>query len=330
MFPEEVENKIIFVAPLDWGLGHATRCVPIIKKLLNNNNQVVLGLTSLTSKILEKEFPHLKKVFLPEYNISYSTILPLWLKLLFHYPSFKRTIKKEKEALKKIIIENHINLIISDNRYGLVHPKMDAVIICHQINLKTPFLNYYINKVHLKLLKNFTEVWVPDYEDKTKRLSGELGENAFNLKLKYIGPQSRFCLQNVSKKYDLLFLLSGPEPFQENLLNRIINFLPELTENNIAIVTSSKDKLVKNKNVTVFYLPELKILNEIICSSELIICRSGYSTLMDLYTLEKKNIILVPTKGQTEQEYLAEYWNTKFGTIVAKENNLLACLKSIQ
>lgn len=329
MFPEEVKNKTVFVAPLDWGLGHVTRCIPIIKTLLDNSNRVVLGVTKSTERVLLEEFPKLEKVYLPEYAIRYSALLPLWLKLLLQYPAIKRVVSNEHQVLSKIISTYRIDFVISDNRYGLYHSKIKSVIICHQLNLKTPFFTSFANKVHNKLLRNFSQIWVPDFEDKTKRLAGELSNNIGRLNAVYIGPQSRLTKVVQESKYDYLFLLSGPEPLQGNFLDAILNFSPELDSKKIAIISGSKNNVQTNSNVDYFYLPEAKVLSELICCSDTIICRSGYSTLMDLNKLDKKELVLVPTKGQTEQEYLASYWKSKFGVSVAKdEKELFNLLKS--
>lgn len=326
MFPEEVKNKTVFVAPLDWGLGHATRCIPIIRTLLDNSNRVVLGVTKSIEKILSEEFPQLEKVYLPEYNITYSTKLPVWLKLLFQYPSIKRVISKEHRVLNNLINEYKIDVVVSDNRYGLYHSQIHSVIVCHQLNLKTPFLNSLANKIHKNLLKKFSEIWVPDYADESSRLSGELSNNIGKLNVTFIGPQSRLTKTAHLTKYDLLFLLSGPEPLQGNFLNEIVEFLFHYNDIKVAIVSGSKKHININSNVSYFYLPESNLLSEIICSSQTIICRSGYSTLMDLNKLEKNDVILVPTKGQTEQEYLANYWQGKIGARVASEEKALFSL----
>jgi len=165
--------------------------VPIIKALLENNNKVILGCTSLTEKILEQEFPQLEKIQLPEYAISYSSTMPIWFKLVSQYSRIKSIINQEHQLLKKLIRSKNIEVVISDNRYGLFSKDALSIIICHQINLIAPFLSKLANKIHVTLLKNFAEVWVPDFEDGSKKLAGELSRNKNDLKCKYLGPLSR-------------------------------------------------------------------------------------------------------------------------------------------
>jgi len=310
---QEIKNKTVFISALDWGMGHATRCVPVIASLVENNNTVIIGVTPLTEAIFSQEFPTLQKVQIPPYNIKYSSFLPVWMKLILDLKRIAKVIVNEKKVLQEIIIEYKINVVISDNRFGLYSRKSHCIFISHQLFLKAPFLNAIAQRINKKYILNFDEVWVPDYEDVSESLSSLLSHGKhFHKNVKYIGPQSRFK-KNISSeiKYDYLFLISGPEPqnsiFQNLLLEKSKNY-PQLK---FALANNSEQKK-REINVTYFISPDAKKLSEIICKSKNIICRSGFSTLMDLYVLKKFDLILVPTPGQTEQEYLAELWKEKF------------------
>lgn len=302
-------------------MGHATRCVPIIRALLSNGNTVILGTTSLTEKVFKEEFSELERIQLPEYNISYSSVLPLWLKLGTQYPKILNAIKEEHELLDRHISKNKIDIVISDNRYGLYSKNARSIILCHQLNLKTPFFKKWSNSTHVELLKKFNEVWVPDYEEKDRKLAGELSENVFGLNCKYIGPLTRLQKIETEIKYDHLFLLSGPEPTQTDLLKSIIDRLKD-HKGKAVIVSSSSFSSDLHENITHFKLPKANELSEIIAASKTVVCRSGYSTLMDTHALGKKELILIPTAGQTEQEYLAEYWSKKFNSVCLPEGQL--------
>jgi hypothetical protein len=295
--------------------------VPVIRALISNGNTVILGTTALTDKIFKQEFPLLERVQLPEYNITYSSVLPLWLKLGSQYPKVLKVIKEEHSLIEKCVKEKKIDVIVSDNRYGLYSKKARSIIICHQLNLKTPFFEKWSNSTHVDLLKKFNEVWVPDHGSKNKKLAGELSENVFGLNCRYIGPLSRLQKRSADIKYDHLFLLSGPEPTQSDLLNKIAEKLTNY-KGKALIVTSSTEEPELNKNVKLMRLPGTEELSAAITRSKIIVCRSGYSTLMDLDLLEKKEMILIPTPGQTEQEYLAEYWSKKFKAIHLPEEQL--------
>jgi hypothetical protein len=282
---------------------------------------VILGTTTLTEKIFKQEFPKLERVQLPGYNISYSSVLPLWLKLGTQYPKILKVIKKEHTLIEKLVKTQKIDLIISDNRYGLYSSKAKSIIICHQLNLKTPFFEKWSNSTHVDLLKKFDEIWVPDHDNKEKKLAGELSENVFGLNCRYIGPLSRLQKKEAEIKYDHLFLLSGPEPTQTDLLIKFVEKLKNYQGKGL-IVTSSEEKPELNKNVVLLRLPSTDELSAAITRSKTIVCRSGYSTLMDLDLLGKKELVLIPTPGQTEQEYLAEYWGRKFNSIYLPEDQL--------
>jgi len=317
------QQKNVLVAPLDWGLGHATRCVPIIKELLLAQNKVLLGVTPLTSKILCTEFPELEVIALPNYSIQYSRILPLWLKLLLQFPKIAAVIKKENLLLDHWIQKHQLDIVISDNRYGLFHPKTTNIIICHQINLKAPLFNRASNKKNIGYLKNFHEVWVPDYQNANDNLAGSLSINVHKLPVKYIGPQSRLQPLNQAAVYHALFLLSGPQPLQGLLLNKIMALAATLVNKKIAIIAESVFEKTIPLHVDFFSLPDVNEINKIIAQSDWVICRSGYSTLMDMHVLGKEKLIIIPTPGQTEQEYLASYWQDRFETVHAiKEKNL--------
>jgi predicted glycosyltransferase len=328
-----IEEKNILIVPLDWGLGHVTRCVPIIKELLKKNT-VILGVTPLTNTILGEEFPHLKQIEFPGYEIEYSRTLPLWIKLGLNYPRLSRIIASEKNLLEKIINENKIDVVISDNRFGLYSSKAHCVFITHQLFLKAPAFQRLAQSVNRKYILKYDEVWVPDYDQEgnstgsaTGNLSGELSHGVhFHKNVKYIGPKSR--LQEViceveKNKYDYLILLSGPEPGRTILEETLLKKAKGSTKK-IALVRGSRFKIQdsRTEGIDILDFPSKEVLKKLILSSQKIICRSGYSTLMDMHVLGKKELILIPTPGQTEQEYLAEYWHEQFGTTTLLEKNI--------
>jgi len=315
-------GKTIFIAPLDWGLGHATRCVPIIREL-EKENKIIIGVTPRIKLIFDQEFPHLQQIELPSYNISYSKILPLWLKLLLSWPSINKVIKQEHNLLDNLLDKLKIELVISDNRFGLHTVKLPTVFVTHQLFLKTPFGRGLAQNINKKYILKFSEVWVPDYENENHCLSGELSHGShFHANVKYIGPQSRLTFKdNLPPKYDVLFLLSGPEPQQSILGQYLISTIAKKSDLKYALVSNS---FVANSTpqLDVFKSPTAEKLSELIVQSKKIICRSGYSTLMDLHLLKKKNIVLIPTPGQTEQEYLAELWQNKFRISPLSQKNV--------
>lgn len=319
-----IANKTIFISALDWGLGHATRCVTIIKSL-QKNNTIIIGVTPLTQTIFDEEFPELQKIEVPAYNIRYSKKMPISLKLFLDAPKILNTIKKENKLLEELITKHKIDVVISDNRFGLHSKNAHCIFITHQLFLKTSVATKFAQNINKKYILNFDEVWVPDGEDESKSLSGDLSHGIhFHKNVKYIGVLSRLQKNNTTEKiYDYLFLISGPEPQQGIFANLLIQKTLDYPNLKFAMVCPSR---LKNeaKNLVIFVSPTAKQLSQVIEKSKKIICRSGYSTLMDLQKLQIdfKNVILVPTPSQTEQEYLTNYTKNKFGCTSVLQVNL--------
>lgn len=323
---EEIKNKVVFISPLDWGLGHASRCVPIITEL-SKNNRVIIGITVLNETYFNFYFPDHQKIKVPSYEISYSKTWPAYLKVLFQAPKIIRVIRKEKQLIRSIINQHQIDLIISDNRFGFFHPQVTSIFITHQLNVKVPFLSGLANFINRKLIHQFNEVWVPDYEHVSSRLSGELCDShKIKIPVKYIGPQS--ALSGVSgaayliPKIDLLILLSGAEPKRSSLEKQLSRLFIDETIKCVIVRGTTLHQTNENNKVTFYNEVFGEELKQLILCADKIICRSGYSTLMDLHLLNKKKLLLIPTPGQTEQEYLAIYWKEKFGAQVCTRGKL--------
>lgn len=321
-----ISGKTIFIAPLDWGLGHATRCVPIIKEL-SANNKVIIGASSLNKVFFDNYFPQLQKIDLPSYKISYSKNLPVWSKILLQWPKISAVINEEKKLLEQIINQNKIDLVISDNRFGLYNKNVESIFITHQLNVKSPFFLGLANKKNKEYIHNFHKIWVPDHKNENERLSGQLSDSRdIKIPVEYIGPKSALkdIEINVSEdeRSDILILLSGVEPQRSILENKLIEKFKDSAHKIILVRGSNSEFNFENKNICAFNFAFDGELKKLILCAETIICRSGYSTLMDLHLLNKKKIILIPTPGQTEQEYLADYWKEKFGVQTIQQKNI--------
>lgn len=301
------KKKTILVAPLNWGLGHATRCIPIINGLLQSGFKVFIASDGVALELLRKEFPELKNIELPSYNIEYpkNGSFLKW-KLLLKLPQIKKANSSEKKVIKQLVSEGKIQGIISDNRFGVRSSKIPSVYITHQLNVLSGSSTFFSSKTHQKIIKKFDECWVPDVEY-SPNLSGELGHlKSTNLKLKYLGILSRMNKIELPIKYKYLLLLSGPEP-QRSLLEE--KLLGEFNNYNHSIllvrgVVEEKQKIVQQKNVKVYNFMTTEELEKTINESNIIVARSGYTTIMDLAVLRKK-AFFIPTPGQPEQFYLA-------------------------
>lgn len=304
-----LSQKRILVSPLDWGLGHATRCIPIIRLLLKNNAKVVIAGDGNALELLKIEFPQLQFIFLKGYNIFYSNKGNMIFKMLFSVPKILARIVIEHQTLKKIITENNIDIVISDNRYGLWNRQIKCVFITHQLMIKTPFAEKLLHRIVLFFVNKFDECWIPDVEGENN-LSGDLAhkyplpKNTF-----FIGTLSRF---NVDEKiypaeYDVMVIVSGVEP-QRSVFEKLV--IEELQQTSLkAIVVCGKPQLMREEkiinNVKIVSHLNTGEMRQVILQSKIIVARSGYSTIMDLAVLGKK-AIFIATPGQTEQEYLAE------------------------
>lgn len=298
----------ILVAVLNWGLGHATRCIPIIQALEKNNFEVFIASNGDALRLLETEFKHLKSIKLPPYNISYSQ-KPHFLKweLLAQSPHILKTISKEKKLMEELVQKYKFNGIISDNRWGCRHPDVKSVFITHQYRVLSGNTTYFSSEIQQKYIAKFNECWIPDIPGK-RNLSGKMGHFAATANnVRYIGVLSRFQKKKTKIKYDLGVVLSGPEP-QRTLLENILLEHLKHSDKKIIFVRGkiNGDILVaENEQIQVENYLNSAALEKVMLKSEIIICRSGYSSLMDLTKLEKK-AFLIPTPGQFEQEYLAK------------------------
>lgn len=314
-------KKRILVAPLNWGMGHATRCIPIIKALENEGFQPIIASDGVALKLLEKEFPHLESITLPSYNITYSkTKRGLKWKILTQTPKIYKINFAEKKLINSIIDKHKIDGIISDNRFGIRSKRVPCVFMSHQLNVLSGSTTWFSSKMHQRIIKQFDQCWVPDFEG-NPNLSGKLGhvtdkKNA--LKLKYIGPLTRLQQENIAIAYDIMVLLSGPEPQRTFLENILFKELENFKGNILfvkGVVEKEQTKIVKNQ-FTIYNFMQTNDLQKAINASKFIISRSGYTTIMDLAALGKK-AFFIPTPGQFEQEYIAER--------LTKEGIILSC-----
>jgi uncharacterized protein (TIGR00661 family) len=311
---EERVKPRILVAPLDWGLGHATRCIPIVQELLALHCDVWLAGEGIQEELLKTEFPDLPLLSLPGYRIRYSkTAKGLAWKMIQQGSKINRAIKFENRWLKKMMALYQFDAVISDNRYGLYHPSVPCIFITHQLLIKSsmaPWSERVLQKINYRYINQFAACWIPDHET-NHPLAGDLSHPAVypGIPVRYIGPLSRFEQKDIAViKNHLLIILSGPEP-QRSLLEEII--LRDISHyNHTATIVRGLPGFsshIPSTNMIRIYnhLPSAA-LNDEISKAEYVISRSGYSTVMDLMALQKKSI-LIPTPGQTEQEYLGEY-----------------------
>nr|WP_243694636.1 glycosyltransferase [Flavobacterium psychrotolerans] len=301
-------TRNILIAPLNWGLGHATRCIPIIKALEKNGFTPIIASDGVALEMLRKEFPHLQTLELPSYQIEYAKngAYFKW-KMLKNAPKMIQAILAEKKLVKKWTKEHHLIGIISDNRLGVCNKKVPSVFITHQLNVMTGNTTWITSKLHQHIIKKFDECWVPDFET-APNLTGKLGHlEKPDFKIKYVGPLSRLEKKELPLKYDLMVILSGPEPqrgiLEDLLKEKLIDFDGKVVFIKGKVETNQTKEQIKNILYCNFMTSDE--LEHTFNESNIILCRSGYTTVMDLAKLGKK-AFFIPTPGQYEQEYLAK------------------------
>lgn len=297
----------ILIAPLDWGLGHATRCIPLIRAYLNAGIKVDIAGNGRSLLLLKKEFPELRFHDLPGYNVRYFSN-NMFINILFQGPKIVIAAFKEYFALQEIVKNEQFDLIISDNRFGCFSKRVESVFITHQVNIQTPlgFLSQLVNFFNRIVINRFDECWIPDTPENA--LGGNLSKAVKLKKFRFIGLLSRFNKLDVPLKWEVVVVLSGPEPQRTHLEKIIAKQAIDLDISTIIIQGKPESNTHKSlsEKVKIIGHATSHELNKTMAAAKLIICRSGYSSLMDLAKI-KKNAILIPTPGQTEQEYLAQH-----------------------
>lgn len=301
-------KKTILIAPLNWGLGHATRCIPIIKALNNNGFTPIIGSDGIALSLLKHEFPELTCVEFSSYDISYAKKAKnfKWA-ILKRTPKLLKAIKAEKKFTEQLIEHYKIDGIISDNRLGVYNKQVPSVFITHQINVLSGSTTKISSKLHQHIIKKYTQCWVPDQQNEPS-LSGVLGHlDHYNPTIKYIGPLSRFEKIDMPTTIDILLLISGPEPQRTLLQEKLLSEFQNTNKNVVMVcgVVENQQTISSIGSVVVYNFMTSGQLEETLNKSKLIVSRSGYTTIMDLAKLGKK-AFFIPTPGQFEQEYLAK------------------------
>lgn len=317
----------ILVAPLDWGLGHASRCVPVIRFLLNNGMIVLLGGSGSSLAYLRRRFPELESVELPSARMQYGRGGMVSFRFLASMFCFAFNIPREHRALERIIAEHSIDYVFSDNRLGLYSNSAISFYMTHQLRFDSGYMNRFVawlmRRLHSHYIIKYRCCFVPDAEGKLS-LSGMLSKS--DLKTKYLGPLSRFAGEQECNDgrgdFDLL-ILSGVEPQRTTLENIFIEKYSAMPGHRLHIIrgVSGTEELDVPEFITYENDPADERIAMLVWSARRVFCRSGYSSLCDLAALGRR-AVLVPTPKQPEQEYLAEYFSRTFGFVTCSQEKL--------
>lgn len=308
-------DRQVLVCVLDWGLGHATRCAVIIKDLQALEYTPVLAAHGAAFFWLKENFPQLEIIEKPGYDVSYSKEIPFFIDVFRQLPKLFSRIREEKKWLDELLDKHSFSAIISDNCYGCYHHTIPSFIITHQTQLPVKGLAGKMAQKRVnKALDCFDTVLIPDVAGEFN-FAGALSHHQLK-KVHYIGALSRFEGDDPGihskKSYTVCALISGPEPERAHFERALHASLQNIPGKHL-LFTGSKAPLFKStEQIQCLALNESKKISEALQQSEVIITRAGYSSLMDLASLKKK-ALLIPTPGQKEQEYLAEFWAERYG-----------------
>ncbi len=309
------ELSRILIAPLDWGLGHATRCIPVICALKEAGHEVFLAASGPQETLFRQVFPNLPILPIPGYEVRYGrTARQTTWQLVKQLPKIRRRIKNETKWLADYQQKYHFDVVVSDNRFGLHHPDIHCIFITHQLYIIHPWGNWasqILQKWNYKQIEKFNACWIPDYKE-APGLAGKLSHPSVlpNIPVEYIGPLSRLHKSETPIKKGHLFIsISGPEP-QRSMMEDIV--LQKIAHYNgsaciVRGLPGERNQIPGTNSIEVVNHLDAGQYAEQMAKAEKVICRSGYSTIMDLERMQKEKVFLIPTGGQTEQEYLAQH-----------------------
>lgn len=326
----QTDQKTVVFAPLNWGLGHATRLLPLIKSYQKKGWKVLVASDGDALKLIQKDCPDIETYDIQSKPLAYSKYKFLIAHLFLLVPRFLKNIKKDRLFLQQLSQNVEIDLIVSDNRYGFRQDKIKSIFISHQLQLAfpkylKPFKFIVQNRIN-RWINQFDSCWIMD--DNKHRLAGHLSsEKALKIPHQFIGLQSRMQAQKGIEDIDFLAIISGLEPQRSLFEAQIINAFKN-TDYKLMIVGGHFDKDTEYSNFEYLPFADSKTLNQLLSRAKWVISRSGYSSIMDFIQLKKK-AILIPTPGQVEQAYLA-LWHKKNPVFIVSKGDAKSIQLAIQ
>jgi hypothetical protein len=308
MLPSDIQDKRILLSPLNWGMGHVTRCIPLIDLFVKNNNTVIVAGNHYQLSIFRQYFPEIHTIEHQGYPFDFGQKGSFRWGIVKQLPSLMHRWKKEREEVERLCKNHQIDYVISDHRYGFYSESVHSIFLTHQIQLPLRWYESGLQRLHCNWMRKFNEIWVAD--DEQLNFAGKLSRSDPKLSISYIGILSRFQLYPSEEKRNggTVIVVSGPSPFAE-------------------MYAREQEKNYENEEVTMIvpnelselkWAPTIKLIpsnnwrycDQVILNASKIISRSGYSTLMDLVEL-KVPFSITPTPGQSEQIYLFNHWRSR-------------------
>lgn len=305
LHPEEIKQKKILFAALNWGYGHVMRSIVLLKKLNEQQNLLYIVCTEEQKELYLSENIVAEYIFQTGYPFKFSGKGRFSLDLLFSFRKLRAFMTIERADVQRWCFKFGIDIVISDQRMGFYHAEITSVLLTHQLNLPLGWWEKTAQLLYNRWLNHFDFIWIPDVAP-PNNLAGKLSVT-YRKNVIYIGSLSRFKLMpKVDKPYKFGVLVTGPEPYAQQFFDQQLQRL--CLDGANAFIIYNKTEACKLGNVEVINHQTTEKMAEYLCSSELLITRSGYSTLMDIKALGLDKVELHPTIGQAEQVYLAKNW----------------------
>lgn len=324
-----VKHRRVAFGVFDWGLGHATRSKPLIEALLERDCKIDFITTGRALKVLKEHFGERCSYFdVPSIVSPYTKSEHFVLSFIKNGPKMLQSLKNARRASKKIIHENGYDLVISDCRYDVYGEKKKSFLINHQLRFAAPAGAETFAELWLaQRMSKYKKVIVPDFPGKDN-LTGKLSHKLHFIKSKkveYVGILSHIKKTKCRKDIDYLITLTGPEP-QRSLLEDIVFKQAGCLSGKVVIAGGNPDKDKPKLAANVEYHPYLNTqqMEDCLNRCKFFISRSGYTSMMELAELGISKALLIPTPGQTEQEYLGEFYMKQgyFPQVTQKELDL--------
>jgi UDP:flavonoid glycosyltransferase YjiC (YdhE family) len=307
----------VLVSPLNWGLGHATRDIPVIRNLLNHNHEVTIAACGNARAVLEQEFPECRSLEFPDYPVPYSQSRFFLPKFVAFFPLLLKAISDERKNLELILAKDSYDLIISDNRLGVYSSEIPSVFITHQLHYHLPLIFWPAELLAVAmngvLHGKYRHIIVPDNPPGPTALAGKLSRpetDATKKRVFFSGILTSTRRGNGKEDLDYLIIISGPEP-QRTQLEKIVLPRIQTLDGNIIILLGSPSNHAKPEQTgrcRIIPYASTRDKEKFMNRAQCIICRSGYTTMMEIAELGKRHALFIPTSGQTEQEYLSWYY----------------------
>ena len=307
----------VLVSPLNWGLGHAMRDIPVIRTLLVHGHDVTIAACGNTLTALQQEFPSCRFIEFEDYPSPYSSGRFFLPKLALSFPVLLQAIARERRKTEQMVSRDRYDLIISDNRLGVYSPHVPSLFITHQLHFHLPPILWPV-ELFASLMNRFhhgkfDRIIVPDNPPGPLSLAGKLSRpdsDSARSRTFFAGILSSTPKVDVPADLDYLVLISGPEPQRTRLEEILLPMVRELDGRTFVLLGSPRRKcgVAVSGDCTIRTYVTNDEKAGLMNRAKFVICRSGYTTMMELAELEKKAGLFIPTPGQTEQEYLSGYY----------------------